>query len=149
MKKSIQIQHFIELSLAFHRFFWKSGVGNGPKQFSTKSFRIYLFDNFFRECFFGSPIPIPNDPKIPKITLRTACDQYKITKSEHEKKRTFFQEKHTHSRESIDFPRKVKHSREREDRNLANFNTPEHAYFLKIIGVLNSGFCRYKVCQQK
>ena len=41
------------------------------------------FSDFFRRKFFptkkiGSHISIPNDPKIPKITLRTACDHYKI-----------------------------------------------------------------------
>ena len=33
---------------------------------------------------------MPNDPKIPKITLRTACDHYKITNSEHEEKLSDF-----------------------------------------------------------
>ena len=30
---------------------------------------------------FGLPISIPNDPKIPKITLRTPCDQAKDAKN--------------------------------------------------------------------
>ena len=44
---------------------------------------------FFVGKFFGSPISIPNDLKIPKITLRTACDQYKNTNSAREKSLTF------------------------------------------------------------
>ena len=39
-----------------------------------------IFDNFF----FRVSISIPNFPKIPKITLRTACDHYKNTNNAHE-----------------------------------------------------------------
>ena len=43
----------------------------------------FCFDFFrrknFRRKISGSHISIPNDPKIPKITLRTACDHYKNT----------------------------------------------------------------------
>ena len=60
-----------------------------PKNFDKK-FSTFCFDFCStKNCqtfFFGSPISIPNDPKIPKITLRTACDHYKITNSEHEEK---------------------------------------------------------------
>ena len=58
--------------------------------FFDKSFRIFFRRKFFDQYFFGSPIPIPNDPKIPKITLRTAYGHYKNTNSAHEKKTTFF-----------------------------------------------------------
>ena len=44
----------------------------------------------FRPKIFGSHISIPNDPKIPKITLRTACHHYKNTNNAHEKKVPFF-----------------------------------------------------------
>ena len=40
----------------------------------------------------GSPISIPNDPKITKITLRTACGHYKNTNNARDKK---FQKSHT------------------------------------------------------
>ena len=49
-----------------------------------------LWSNFFSIKFFWSPIPILNFPKIPKITLRTACDHFKNTNSAHEKKTVFF-----------------------------------------------------------
>ena len=42
------------------------------------------------EMFLGLSISIPNDLKIPKITLRTACDQYKNTSSAQQKKVAFF-----------------------------------------------------------
>ena len=67
--------------------------------FFDRFFSIKMFDLFFRtffstifflHFFLGSPISIPNFPKIPKITLRTACDHYKITNSAHEEKVTFF-----------------------------------------------------------
>ena len=49
---------------------------------STKKCFDQKFPDFFRRKFFrpeifGLPIPIPNFPKIPKITLRTACDHFK------------------------------------------------------------------------
>ena len=56
-----------------------------PKNVRPKVFGFF-FDEKNSIKHFGSPISIPNDPKIPKMTLRTACDHYKITKSEHEKK---------------------------------------------------------------
>ena len=65
----------------------------------TKNFDHFLFDKSFRiffrrkmidHYFFGSPISIPNDPKIPKITLRTACDHYKNTNNAHEIKIPLF-----------------------------------------------------------
>ena len=61
-----------------------------PKKNRPKVFGFFFRRKIVRQNFFGSPISIPNDPKIPKITLRTACDHYKITKSEHEKKEFFF-----------------------------------------------------------
>ena len=52
------------------------------------------FPDFFRwknvrRKKIGSSISIPNDPKIPKIILRSACDHYKIMNREHEEKVTF------------------------------------------------------------
>ena len=85
-----KFQNF-EFSLTFSSKFF-SGKNRKclvPIFFSTKSFRIF-FDDFFSTKKIGSHISIPNDPKIPKITLRTACDHYKITNSEHEKKVRFF-----------------------------------------------------------
>ena len=55
-----------------------------PKK-SDQKFSDFFRRKFFRPCFFGSPISIPNDPKIPKIILRTACDHYKNTNNAHEK----------------------------------------------------------------
>ena len=62
-------------------------------------YNIYFRPLFFRPNFFGeknrwkkidkksgSPISIPNFPKIPKIILRTACDRSKNTNSTHEGK---------------------------------------------------------------
>ena len=106
MKKSMKIQNF-EISKMFRKFFeiskfWifidffidfffgKKSKILGPKKFSTKSFRIFFFDEKIFDKKIGSPISIPNDLKIPKIILRTACDHYKITNSEHEEKVTFF-----------------------------------------------------------
>ena len=53
-------------------FFW-----NIVNFFSINFFRWKIFD----EKFYCSPIPIPNFPKIPKITLRKSCDEFKDTKS--------------------------------------------------------------------
>ena len=72
-----------------HRTFrWKNPT---PQFFRpTNNFRRFffrqMFSDFFRrkmfdQYFFGSPIPIANDPKIPKITLRTAYEHYKNTNS--------------------------------------------------------------------
>ena len=55
------------------------------KIFDQKNFDQKFSDFFrrkiFRPKFFGSLIPIPNFPKIPKIVLRTACDHFKNTKT--------------------------------------------------------------------
>ena len=53
------------------------------KNFDQKNFD-QKFSDFFRRKkirpeIFGLPIPIPISPKIPKITLRTACDHFKNT----------------------------------------------------------------------
>ena len=78
--------------LNFHWFFQRKNFRQkieifwSQKKNSTKSFRIFVRRKIFRQFFSGLPISIPNDPKIPKITLRTACDHYKITNSEHEEK---------------------------------------------------------------
>ena len=55
------------------------------KIFSTVCFDFFSIKNV-RPIFFGSPISIPNFPKIPKITLRTLCDRSKNTNSTHEEK---------------------------------------------------------------
>ena len=60
------------------------------KMFSTKRFRVFFRRFVFRQKYFRVPISIPNFPKIPKITLRTACDHLKNTNSAHEKNRLFF-----------------------------------------------------------
>ena len=63
-------------------FFWS-------QLFFRNSFRIFST----KKCSttkIGSPISIPNDPKIPKITLRTACDHYKNTNNAHEQKTPLF-----------------------------------------------------------
>ena len=55
-----------------------------PLFFFGTSFLIFFFRRKnFRQTIFGSPIPIPNFPKIPKIILRTACDRSKYTKNTH------------------------------------------------------------------
>ena len=45
---------------------------------------FFLIDFFFQpkhfRVFFWWPIPIPNFPKIPKITLRKSCDEFKDVK---------------------------------------------------------------------
>ena len=64
------------------KFFWDQKISI----FSRNFFRWKIF----RPNFFWVPIPIPNFPKIPKITLRTACDHFKNTNSTHEKKVPFF-----------------------------------------------------------
>ena len=49
-----------------------------------KKNRNFLIDFFFQpkhfRVFFWWPIPIPNFPKIPKITLRKSCDEFKDVK---------------------------------------------------------------------
>ena len=71
----------------FHRIFFR-GKSNffGPTFFFDQTFSDFFRRKKIGKTIFGSPISIPNDPKIPKITLRTSCDHYKITNSEHEKK---------------------------------------------------------------
>ena len=44
-------------------------------------FVILFFDEIFVDEIFWSPIPIQNFPKIPKITLRKSCDEFKATKN--------------------------------------------------------------------
>ena len=44
---------------------------------NTKSFLDFFRRKIFRPENFGSPIPIPNFSKIPKIILRTPCDDSK------------------------------------------------------------------------
>ena len=100
LKKSMKIQNFeiskkiggkskfqnFEISLTFST---KHFSGKNRKFLVPIFFRWDVFGFFrrffFRQKFLGLPIPIPNDPKIPKITLRTACNHYKNTNSAHEK----------------------------------------------------------------
>ena len=63
---------------------------NFGQLFFRQNFSDFFRRKFFDQYVFGSPIPIPNDPKIPKITLRTAYGHYKNTNSAHEKKLFFF-----------------------------------------------------------
>ena len=74
-------------------FFSIKNIFRPTKNFDQMFFRQKFSDFFRRKIFdqkiFGSHIPIPNDPKIPKITLRTAYDHYKNTNSAHEKKLLF------------------------------------------------------------
>ena len=62
--------------------------------FSTIVLIFFLRWIVFRSKCFGSPTPIPNFPKIPKITLRTACGYFKNTKTlpgdKYLKKKHFF-----------------------------------------------------------
>ena len=57
---------------------------------SSKKIRKLLVEKHFGTKKFRAPISMPNDPKIPKIILRTAYGHYKITNSVHEKKLLFF-----------------------------------------------------------
>ena len=52
------------------------------QKISTNTFFDQKFSDYFRTNFFGSPIPIPNFPKNPKIILRTPCDDSKETKTQ-------------------------------------------------------------------
>ena len=40
----------------------------------------------FSSIFLGSPIPIPNFPKIPKIALRKSCEEPKHAKTPRERR---------------------------------------------------------------
>ena len=104
LKKSMKIQNFeisgenrkiFEISkfLNFHWFFQRKKVRTkidffGPKMFFDQKFSDFFRRNIFRHKISGSPISIPNDPKITKITLRTACDHYKNTNNARDKKVT-------------------------------------------------------------
>ena len=80
--QQFSIEHFFDQNFGRPKIF--------DKNFSTFCFDIFFRRKFFRQFFFGSPISIPNDPKIPKIILRTTCDHYKNTNIAFEKKTTFF-----------------------------------------------------------
>ena len=68
-----KFQNF-EFSLTFSTIFFRSKIENfWSQKFSTKKFSDFFRRKIFRPTFFGSPIPIPNFPKIPKIILRTTC----------------------------------------------------------------------------
>ena len=91
ISKKFEISNFwIFIDFFIEKFFGKKSKIFGPKKHFDQKFSDFFRRKIFRRKIFGSPISIPNDPKIPKITLRTACDHYKITNSEHEEKVTFF-----------------------------------------------------------
>ena len=90
-RKKIEISKFwIFINFFIEKFFDQKSKIFGPKNFPTKSFRIFFRRKNYRPKKFRAPISMPNDPKIPKIILRTAYDHYKITNSVHEKKTPFF-----------------------------------------------------------
>ena len=71
----------------FDQLFFRSKKVRFKKHFSSKNiFRQKCFGIFRRQKNpignFWLPIPIPNFPKIPKITLRKPCDKAKDTKNQ-------------------------------------------------------------------
>ena len=59
------------------------GLGDPVPQFFLNFVSFFLDSNEKnRSKIFGSPIPIPNFPKIPKIILRTPCDDSKEAKNQ-------------------------------------------------------------------
>ena len=77
----------------FHWLFQRNIFRSKIEKFWSQKIFDQKFSDFFSTKNFstkkiGSPISIPNDPKIPKITLRTACDNYKNTNNAHEKNPT-------------------------------------------------------------
>ena len=71
--------------LNFHQLFQRFFLSKKIEIFWSQFFSTKKFSDFFRRIFLGLPIPIPKFPKIPKITLRAACDHFKNTNSTHEK----------------------------------------------------------------
>ena len=53
-----------------------------------EKFSGFFSTKHFPTKYYRITISIPNDPKIPKITLRTACDHYKNTNNAHNIKKS-------------------------------------------------------------
>ena len=85
-KKFSKFRNF-EFSSIF--FFDKKSKFVWSPIFFDQKFSDFFRRKFFRPKFFRVLISIPNFPKIPKISLRTACDHYKHTNNEHEIKIAF------------------------------------------------------------
>ena len=98
------VDWFSDFSKGFRKFPYKAAgsfIRKFPKTLTKirKSIDIFFLPtNFFIFLtkkkswpnFFWPPISKQNFPKIPKITLRTACDQYKNANDTHEKKVPLF-----------------------------------------------------------
>ena len=90
--KNFEILKFWIFIYFFNEKFFDQKIENvWSKKFSTKKFSDFFRRKKNRSNFFGSPIPIPNFPKIPKIILRTPCDDSKQV----ENQKTFCKNKKT------------------------------------------------------